>query len=122
MVTVPLHSTTGQLSGIYTRRIDMSNGGPIEQHIGQGIFNAQALQQFDECIVTATVLDAWTLTSPAHVVDHKIMVYLGGAYGRDRDGNIIRKSISPNSNFHYYRQDSDDFWSHKSGSTERYRP
>mgnify|MGYP007009288853 CR=1 FL=1 len=54
MTTVPLHSTTGQLSGIYTRRIDVSNGGPIEQHIGQGIFNAQALQQFDECIVTAT--------------------------------------------------------------------
>ncbi|MCA9182116.1 MAG: hypothetical protein KDA51_11705, partial [Planctomycetales bacterium] len=60
MVTVPLHSTSGQVGGIYGRRIDMSNGGPIEQHIGQGIFNARALQQFDECIVTTTVLDAWT--------------------------------------------------------------
>lgn len=66
MVTVPLHSTTGQLSGIYGRRIDLSNDGPIEQYIGHGIFNAQALKQFDEWIVTATVLDAWTFYAAGH--------------------------------------------------------
>ena len=58
------HSATfgssGQVTGIYGRRIDMSNGGEIEQHIGSGIFNAQALQQFEEMIVSDSLLDAWT--------------------------------------------------------------
>lgn len=66
MVTVPLHSTTGEVGGIYGRRIDLSNDGPIDQYIGQGIFNAQALQQFDQWIITTTILDAWTFYAAGH--------------------------------------------------------
>ena len=66
MVTVPLHSTTGEVGGIYGRRIDLTGDGPIEQHIGQGIFNARALQQFDELIITTTILDAWTFYAAGH--------------------------------------------------------
>ena len=39
---------------------------PAEQHIGRGIFNANALNQFDELIITDTVLDAWTFYAAGH--------------------------------------------------------
>lgn len=55
---------------------------------------------------------------PCKCGSYKVMVYVGGSFGRDRDGNVIRKSINPNSDFHYYRQDGDGFWSHKPGQTD----
>ena len=66
MVTMPLYSAAGDVTGIYGRRIDLTNGGAREQHIGQGIFNAAVLSQVDELIITDTVLDAWTFYAAGH--------------------------------------------------------
>lgn len=54
---------------------------------------------------------------PCKCGSYKVMVYVGGTYGRDRDGNMIRP-MNPGTAFHYYRQDSDGFWSHKPGITD----
>ena len=66
MVTVPLQSLAGEVTGLYGRRVDMNNGGEIEHRIGTGIFNAQALRQFDEIIVADNLLDAWTFYAAGH--------------------------------------------------------
>ena len=69
MVTVPLYSFVGNaptVTGIYGLRVDMSNGGEREQVIGSGIFNAHALNKFDELIVCDQICDAWTLVAAGH--------------------------------------------------------
>jgi hypothetical protein len=66
MLTVPLQSTSGEVCGLYGVRIDLGNGGAAEQCVGQGIFNAQALQRFSEVIVCERLLDAWALVAAGH--------------------------------------------------------
>ena len=66
MVTVPLLSTSGTVTGIYGRRIDRHAIGDTETTIGSGIFNGTALKAFDEIIVTDNILDAWTFYSAGH--------------------------------------------------------
>lgn len=59
-VTVPLTDIQGNTTGIYGLRVDKHGEGEAEQQIGNGIFNATALASFEEVIVCADVLDAWT--------------------------------------------------------------
>jgi hypothetical protein len=59
LVTVPLTCLQGNVTGIYGLRIDPSHGEP-ETTLGRGLFNAAALHHFDEIILCASVLDAWT--------------------------------------------------------------
>ena len=59
-VTVPLTDLEGTVTGIYGVRIDRNGAGEKIITIGTGIFNAAALQTFDEIIVCDSVLDAWT--------------------------------------------------------------
>ena len=66
MVTVPLLSTSGAVTGIYGRRIDRHALGETEATIGSGIFNGTALRLFDEIIVTENVLDAWSFYSAGY--------------------------------------------------------
>jgi DNA primase len=66
MVTVPLTSISGEVTGIYGRRIDRRSSGIAQQHIGCGLFNAQALQHASEIILTDSVLDAWTFYAAGH--------------------------------------------------------
>ena len=65
-ITVPLASSDGQVTGIYGHRVDARSSGPVEQSIGSGIFNATALRQGEELIVTDKVLDAWTFYAAGH--------------------------------------------------------
>ena len=64
MVTVPLTSPDGQVTGLYGRRLNPHGAGPVEQQIGRGIFNAAALTQREELIITETVVDAWAVSRP----------------------------------------------------------
>lgn len=57
-VTVPLTNTTGEVTGIYGLRIDPSQGEK-ETTLGSGLFNAAALQSFNEIILCQRALDAW---------------------------------------------------------------
>ncbi len=66
MVTVPLLSTNGTVTGIYGRRIDRHALGETETTIGSGIFNATAVKNFEEIIVTDNILDAWTFYSAGY--------------------------------------------------------
>ena len=66
MVTVPLLSTSGTVTGMYGRRIDRHALGETETTIGSGIFNATALKLFEEIIVTDNILDAWTFYSAGY--------------------------------------------------------
>jgi hypothetical protein len=59
MLTVPLTDLAGRVTGIYGRRLDRHGSDSDEQTIGSGFFNARALSQYDELIVTESVLDAW---------------------------------------------------------------
>ena len=79
MLTLPLHSASGQVTGLYGRRIDRHGSGPAEQTIGSGIFNAGAMSQFEELIITDSVLDAWTLYAAGHsnalcAVDYQLQI------------------------------------------------
>ena len=79
MLTLPLHSTSGQITGLYGRRIDRHVSGPAEQTIGWGIFNADAMNQFEELIITDSVLDAWTLYAAGHsntifAIDYQLQI------------------------------------------------
>ncbi len=66
MVTVPLLSTSGAVTGIYGRRIDRHALGETETTIGSGIFNGTALRLFEEVIVTDDLFDAWTFYSAGY--------------------------------------------------------
>ena len=66
MVTVPLLSTSGTVTGIYGRRIDRHALGETEATIGSGIFNGTALKNFEELIVANNILDAWTIYSAGY--------------------------------------------------------
>jgi DNA primase len=66
MVTVPLLSTNGTVTGIYGRRIDRHALGETETTIGSGIFNGTALKNLEEIIVTDNILDAWTFYSAGY--------------------------------------------------------
>ena len=66
MVTVPLLSTSGTVTGIYGRRIDRHALGETEATIGSGIFNGTALKNFEELILTDNILDAWTFYSAGY--------------------------------------------------------
>ena len=59
MVTVPLMTLSGEVTGLYGRRAEFRQSRGSEQHVGRGLFNATAIQRFDELIVTESVLDAW---------------------------------------------------------------
>ena len=87
MVTVPLTSPTGQVTGLYGRRLDRHGAGPTEQHIGSGIFNAQALQQFEEIILTDSLLDAWTIYAAGYA---NVICAMDQALTSDRLANVKR--------------------------------
>ena len=70
MVTVPLLSVSGEVTGLFGRRVDTNQGGQPEQFIGCGIFNAEAIAKFDELIVTEHIVDGWALV--AAVYDHGV--------------------------------------------------
>lgn len=65
MVTLPLE-VDGQVTGVFGLRIDRHSKEPAQVVCGGGIFNAQALEQFDELIVTDNLLDAWAFYSAGH--------------------------------------------------------
>lgn len=65
-VTVPLTSIKGETTGIYGLRLDVLPGQQRETIIGGGLFNAAALQSFDEIIVCGSVIDAWTFYAAGH--------------------------------------------------------
>jgi len=66
MLTLPLQSVGGQITGLYGRRIDTPLTKAADQHIGTGIFNAPAITEFDELIITQRVLDAWALVAAGY--------------------------------------------------------
>lgn len=78
MLTVPLE-VGGQITGIFGQRIDRHSREPAQITIGGGIFNAQALNRFEELIITDHLLDAWAFYSSGHThvvcaVNHQLTI------------------------------------------------
>ena len=68
-VTVPLTSGQGETTGIYALRLDRLAGQERIIHTGNGLFNAAALDSFEEVILCDTPLDAWTFFAAGHAND-----------------------------------------------------
>ena len=65
-VTVPLTDIEGTTTGLYGLRVDNKGKDQAQLTIGSGWFNAAALTSFEEIIVCANVLDAWTFHAAGH--------------------------------------------------------
>ena len=65
-VTLPLTNIDGEVTGIYGLRIDTKAKGEKIITIGDGLFNATALTNFEEVIVCNDVLDAWTFCAAGY--------------------------------------------------------
>jgi hypothetical protein len=66
-VTLPLTDVHQTATGIYGVRIDRHGAGEKIVTIGGGIFNAAALQSFDEIILCDSLLDAWTFCGAGYL-------------------------------------------------------
>jgi len=65
-VTVPLTDLDGNTTGIYGLRVDNHGKAEPQQTIGSGLFNAAALNSYEEVIICADVRDAWTFHAAGH--------------------------------------------------------
>jgi len=65
-VTVPLTDLAGNTTGIYGLRVDNHGKAEPQRTIGSGLFNAAALNSYEEVIICADVRDAWTFHAAGH--------------------------------------------------------
>jgi len=65
-VTVPLWDTHHHITGIFGVRVDRSQGDQQQVTIGEGVFNASALDSFDELILCRNIPDAWAFYAAGH--------------------------------------------------------
>jgi DNA primase len=86
-VTVPLTNADGKTTGIHGLRVDNHGKEQPQLTIGSGIFNAAALTSFDEVVVCANVLDAWTFHAAGHA---NVIAWEGEQLNKGHIANVKR--------------------------------
>ena len=88
-VTVPLTDAEGKTTGIYGLRLDNKGKSKDQPQLtlGSGIFNAVAMTTFEEVIVCANVLDAWTFHAAGHA---NVIATEGESFNRELFASVKR--------------------------------